>query len=51
MYDEAYLAECHVVYCQSKVDKYFDSREYFLASYYIGVKLYWSIMYYTHGGL
>ena len=29
MYDEAYLAECHVVYCQSKVDKYFDSREYF----------------------
>lgn len=50
MYDEAYLAECHLVYCRSAADKAWDEYQYFLASFYERTLLFWKIMYGTHGG-
>lgn len=50
MYDEAYLAECHLVYCESASSEALKSKKYFLSVFYDEVKLYWSVMYNTHGG-
>lgn len=50
MYDEAYLAECLLVYCDSAARRAWNSQKYFLATFYDEIKLYWSLMFGTHGG-
>lgn len=50
MYDEAYLAECHLVYCESCACKAWNETKYILAEFYENILRFWSIMYCTHGG-